>query len=660
MAGKIVHSKSSVSITTSSNLFRTSRAVAGHIVALVLLCICYPAAAQTSKKAERIYNTAIRYKVAKKPDKAYKKMRKSISKDPKSPEAYSELGRWYFESHQFALAAEVFKNASARCHNGAMRFAKPYARSLIYAGNAGLALNIIAGYATIHDSAEWNKMRKQALFVQEFGGRATCMPPTPLNARANSPYPELFPSMAVDTATLYFTRRVNNQDDDFFKISKDTCGEWYNPKNLGYPANTPDQESAQFISADGHYLFITRCENRSSDGFAEGGCDMFMAYRVANDSEWTIPQPFGFTINTPDFEGMPSLSPDTREMYFVSDRKGGYGGYDIYISRFENGLWQPPVNAGPNINTPGNETAPYINLDNKTLFFTSDGRTGFGGTDIFMSHRRANGSFTPAVNMGYPINTSCDEKSECVALDGKRMYFCSDRNGPAGNYDIFEASMPFDMRPDPVSYIAGYVYDSFTRARLVSASIYITKLRGGDTLYEFRSNRGDASYLITLPLNNTYIMHTAYMEHVPVSDTIVFDKQYTQEPLIHNIVMLPSNWEELLAINDSLIATLHFDVNITNLSETDKDILRKALAPWLQQKNYVITVNGYTDNTGTPMINEELSTRRAGIVSKNIMDMGIDEIAILTKGWGETNTIASNVTEEGRRTNRRVEVRIRR
>ncbi len=629
---------------------------------LFICCLCPSviALAQSPKKAGRYYNAAIRDKVAKKSDKACRELERAIEKDPASPDAYSELGQWYFEAHKFAQAAEIFRKASSKCQNGGMRFAQPYARSLIYSGAADRALSIINTYATIHDSSEWNRLRSHALFVKQISGRPNCPMPVALNQRINSPYPELFPSMAVDTSTLYYTRRVNNQDDDFYSALKDTCGEWYNAFNMGPPLNTSDQESAMHISADGHYLFITRCENRSEDGWAEGGCDMYMAYRVANDSPWSVPTPFGQTINTPDYEGQPTLSPDTRELYFVSDRKGGFGGYDIYISRFEDGLWQPPVNAGPSINTAGNETAPYINLDNKTLFFTSDGWPCLGGTDLFMSRRHADGTWEKAENMGYPINTANDEKSVCVTLDGKKIFFSSDRNGPAGNYDIFEASMPWNMKPDPVSYIAGYVYDSLTRSRLTSASIYICNAKKGDTLYEFKSNRGDATFLITLPLNNTYAIHTGHFEHLPVDDTIVFDKQYTVEPLIHNIAMLPSDYEEIRSINDSLIATVHFEANVIELSGPDKAIVRNAIAPWLQEKGYMVIVNAYTDNSGNPMLNEELSTMRAGIVSKEILSSGLDETAILAKGWGEDKMIATNETEEGRRTNRRVEIRIRR
>jgi len=141
---------------------------------------------------------------------------------------------------------------------------------------------------------------------------------------------------------------------------------------------------------------------------------------------------------------------------------------------------------------------------------------------------------------------------------------------------------------------------------------------------------------------------------------VVFDRQYTQEPLIHNIAMLPHNWQELSAIDDSLVATIHFEAYITALSEADRANVQQAIAPWLHQKNCMIIVNAYTDNTGNPMLNEELSARRAAMVSKEIMGMGIDELGIVAKGWGEANTLVPNDTEEGRRTNRRVEVRIRR
>ncbi len=615
--------------------------------------------AQTSGKANRYFNEALTFKSKKNVTDACRQMELYILEAPTDPDAYSLLGQWYFEAHRFKDAVDALRKASGRCQNGGMRFSKALTKCLIYAGLAESALMVINNYATMKDSVEWNRLRAQAEYVKSAIPATPPQWPRNLGLRINSTVPELFPCMAVDTEKLYFTRRVNNMDEDFFKANWDTCGDWFYARPLGVPPNSPDQESSMAISADGHYLFFNRCENRSQDGWAEGGCDLLMAYRVANDSPWTIAQPFGGTINTPAYEGMPSPSPDCRELYFVSDRPGGYGGYDIWVSRYEEGLWQLPVNAGPAINTRGNETAPYMYADNETLYFTSDGWLGMGGTDLFVSRKINDSNYTTAVNVGYPINTAFDEKSACVTLDGKRLYFSSDRNGPPGNYDIYEAPIrPGAARPIPVSYIRGIVYDSLTKLRLNYATMHICNAKTGDTLYQLQSNRGDASFIITLHLDNTYAIHTWRTLYSEVHDTIVFDRQYLQDPLVHNVVMLPSDYVK--PVNDSMLAMIHFDVNRVELSDSDKATISTAILPWMNGTGFVLYVNAYTDNTGSPMINESLSYKRANQVAQFIQTLGVDETQIHAKGLGEAHMIATNETPEGQRMNRRVELIIRR
>jgi len=619
-----------------------------------------PAIAQSEKKATKYFNEALALKAAKNYTEACKSMEQSIVNDPANADAYSTLGEWYFEGHEFEKAMETFRKASIKCNNGKLRFMKPMVRSLIYSGKADEALMLINNYATLKDSTEWNFYRTQAMFVRIALQRSWGLWPVNLGMRVNSPSPELFPSMAVDTQALFFTRRINNMDEDLYYARADSCGGWFAARNAGDPPNTSNQESAQFVSADGHYLFFTRCENMSENGAAEGGCDLFMAYRVRLDGEWTIAQPFGKTINNPTYEGMPSLSPDNRELYFVSDRSGGYGGYDIWISKFENGLWQLPENAGPSINTKGNETTPYIAADNKTLFFASDYRPGMGGTDIFMCRRKAGDTWSPAENLGYPINTAHDEKSEYVALDGKTLYFASDRGGPAGNYDILQVPLPGIIAPVPVSYLQGYVFDSISGDRLNSAYLFICNAATGDTLYELRSNRGDATYVITLQPEKSYAVHTIHHGYQDVHDTVVFGKEFIHQPLTHNVAMLTVDYNPLKPIHDTLVASVHFDVNITELSAADKASVQAAISPWLEEKGIVVYVNAYTDNTGTPMINESLSFKRASIVAAEVVSLGLDESMVEPKGWGEANALAPNDTEEGRFKNRRVEIIIKR
>lgn len=629
------------------------------LLSLYCLFSCIIVTAQVSKKANRYYEAALRLRAAKKTGQACKKMERAISKSPTFADAYSQLGQWYFEAHKFQQAATVFRNAAAKCPEGRVRFAKPLTKSLLYSGFADEAMHVIYAYGnTISDAAEWQKLRGQAEFVKRAILNQGHEWPENLGVRVNTPDPELFPFLE-DTQRLYFTRAAYNIDDDLYCSDADPCGGWFSAHKIN-GLNTPDQELAQFISTDGHYMLFTRCENRSWDAWTEGGCDLFLAYRVAKDSDWTQPQPFGATINTPSYEGQATLSPDNRELYFVSDRPGGYGGYDIWISRFDNGLWQLPVNAGPSINTSGNETAPFIAVDNRTLFFTSDGWPGMGGNDIFMSKRLNEKNWDRAQNLGYPINTANDEKSAYVTADEAKMYFASDRNGPAGNYDLYQTSLPPFLQPIPTGNIEGYVYDSLTQQRLNYTIMYVCNAAGGDTLYQFQSNRGDASFLISLAIGKAYAIHSIHVEYTPVHDTLVLDTAYLRKPLVHNVVMLPADYKEMKPVHDSLIATIHFEKNKVELTDSDKNILRTAMEPWLDAKGIMIYINAYTDNTGTPMLNEELSYKRSALIASEIKVYGIDENMIQAKGWGEAKMIASNETEEGQRKNRRVEIIIRR
>jgi outer membrane protein OmpA-like peptidoglycan-associated protein len=633
---------------------------------------------QERDKAWKHYNAALLCKARHEDKKACQLLEKAIHEKPSLADAYSQLGEWYFELHQFSSAALVFHDAFTNCPHSERRFAKAYTKCLIYSGDASKALQIIAQYGNKKDK-EWIAMEGQASFVKRSMENSSTDTPVNLGIRINSSDPELFPSLSLDSQAMYFTRRVNNMDEDLFFATTDSCGGWFYARNIGAPPNSPSQEAGQAISADGHYLFFNRCENRSSDGWAEGGCDLYMAYRPSVDSDWTVAEPFGVTINTQAYEGMPSLSPDNKDLYFVSDRAGGYGGYDIWISHFENGLWQLPVNAGPAINTSANETAPYISLDNKTLYFTSDGHPGFGGTDLFVSRKINDSMWEAPVNLGYPINTPADEKSQCVTADARNLYFASDRDSAAGNYDIYEVALPTHLQPSQVGFIQGYVYDSLTRAFLNYSSLFVTDAATGALLNQFHSNRGDGSFTLILAANKKYAIHIESSGYTPVDDTLFVEapklmvdtpdtsqwidtsmppKRHFQPPVRHNVVMLPANY--LKPIADTLVMVLHFDAYRVALTDSDKQQISAAMQSWLVEPGVVFSVNSYTDATGSPMVNEDLSTQRAIAVSKELQGLGVDEGAIKATGWGETNNVAPNDTPENKNKNRRVEIYVRR
>jgi outer membrane protein OmpA-like peptidoglycan-associated protein len=476
--------------------------------------------------------------------------------------------------------------------------------------------------------------------------------------RPNTRDAEMFPWISHNEQKLYFTRRMRNTDEDFFTTEVDSCGGWFTGRNMGRPANTLNQEAAQMISADGHYLFFMRCENRSENGWGQGGCDLYMAYTA--DSVWSVPQSFGATINTPGYEGMPCLSADNRELYFVSDREGGYGGMDIWISKFQNGLWQPPRNAGPQINTSGNESAPFLHIDNHTFYFASDGHPGLGGTDLFITRKTGDTTWQMPVNMGYPINTTVDESSLSINTSGNKIFFASDRDSIAGNFDLYEMKLPEKLRPVPVRVVKGYVSDSLTGGRLSYASIWVSDPATEEPLYHFVSNRGDGSFMITLPVGRMYKWHTDRISYKDGEDIIdLSDQDSTNVPYAYSIALLPADY--IVPVKDITVLTILFPKRGTSLSDTDKATIQRALSPWATDKEGLhIQVNGYTDNSGTPLINEELSHMRASLVAREIIDMGFDPLAVHTEGWAEADPVAPNDTEEGMQMNRRVEVIIRR
>lgn len=619
----------------------------------MFLCItCY---AQVPDNAAKYYSQSLQLKTKKQHAKAAAAMEEAIKASPGYSEAYSVLGEWYFQAQQYDKAVDVFQRASAACKNGQSAFAKPLAKSLLGTYRPAEAQALLNSYMPAKNNADWIALKADAQFMQQALRNAWKDTVVNLTVRVNTPDPEMYPSITSDTQNIYFTRRVNNANQDFFFTTIDTCGGWLTARSIGSPPNSPDQEYAQMISADKHYLFFTRCDNRSENGWEQGGCDLYMAYRA--DSVWSIPQSFGATINTPAYEAMPYLSADNRELFFVSDRPGGYGGLDIWVSRFETGLWQLPRNLGPEVNTAKDETAPFLHIDNNTLCFASNGHPGMGGSDLYMCRRVNDSSWTGVHNMGYPINTAGNENSLCITADGNRLYFASDRDSMLGNYDIYEMPLPEQLKPRPVVFVKGFSYDSLSKEQLNYASIYINDAATGQQIYHFQSNRGDGSYTITLPKDRRYIYNADRIGYLAATDTLDFRDASAAQQIEYNIALLPHDYVQ--PVYDSTVLTVYFPINSKTLSDTAKATIQGIMANWLQP-GVTIFINGYTDNTGTPMLNEELSYMRAGLVANEVTAMGIDPMNIQSQGWGEANPLDTNDTEEGRNKNRRVEIIVRR
>lgn len=625
------------------------------LLLLFLLLSSWCTGAQTvPARARHAYEAALKAESKHDWGKAEKHILKAIKEYSGYTDAYITYGNWLLDRHQYAAAAKILLDGRNRCNNGVKIFQKALAKSELFSGNVAEAEKHIPAVPT---DTFWKALKRQAANMKVLMANEDTSNITPIAPpwRINTAAPELFPSVSADGQTFYFTRRVNGIDEDFFYAKRDTCDGWFAGINMGSPPNTLQQEAAQFVSADGHYLFFMRCDNRTISGWDQGGCDLYMAYRA--DSTWSIPQSFGATINTPGYEGMPCLSSDNRELYFVSDREGGYGGLDIWSSRFEHGLWQMPRNLGPEVNTSGDETAPFVYADNNTLFFASTGKPGMGGSDLFMSRRASDTSWGEALNLGPKVNTPFDETSLSLNAKGDTAYFASDRDSLAGNFDIYQSPLPRQFQPSEVMYLKGYVYDSIGKDRLNYASIYISDNETGKDLYQVQSNRGDGSYTIALPVGHSYHFLIDRISYQSVTDSMRMDDSLAGQSLTYNIKLLPFDYQK--PVTDSLASTVFYVKNSVDISDSAKAKILESLAPYKRIAGVAILVNGYTDNSGTPMFNEQLSYTRARVVADFIKASGFPAEIVQSQGWGEANPRADNDTDEHRDVNRRVEIIVR-
>lgn len=609
--------------------------------------------AQVPPRAEKHFLQAMEWQRQSRTQEAISSLRQAIRIHPQYQNAYGILSSWLFRQRDYAEAARVLEQAMGAMPRQKQAFVLPLARCLIYQGKAREALTLIQSHPQ-PDHPEWEKVRAQALFVSRHPLSEPEDSLQKLEARVNSPWPEMAPSISTDTQTLYFSRPGPRGDWDLYYAHRDSCGGWFKALPFGSPPNTRDDEFAQMISADGHYIFFTRSDARSESGWGRGGHDLYMAY--TGDSVWTVPQSFGATINTSAYEGTPWLSADNRELYFSSNRPGGYGGLDIWVSRFENGLWQAPRNLGPEINTPGDETMPFLHLDNSSLYFSSDGHPGFGGQDIFVSHRLGDTVWGSPVNLGPPMNSPANESGICLDIWGHRAWMASDRQGDEGEYDLYSFEVPERIKPRPVVIIRGYTFDSLSRERLTNVRIQVRKPRVAQPVYQFVSNRGDGSYMITLPLGEDYTLHTLTVHYQERIDTLSLGQMDSTYFLDRNLAMLPRGYQP--PTRDSLLLVVHYRKNQLHLTDTMEREILNSLKPWIDREEVFFQVDGYTDNSGTPLINENYSSLRAHQIQSLIQRHGSHIPEVQAMGWGEENPISSNESEEGRDRNRRVEIRV--
>jgi hypothetical protein len=564
-------------------------------------------------------------------------------------DAYAQLGGLELEDRRYREAAGDFSRAMRI--DSALTWTLLYSCSKAMAGQGlfAAALRMIEAYLD-HPGPD-SGQRKEALSWTEHYRFAlsTINPqhsfnPVNLGDSINTSLQEYAPSLTIDRATMYFTRLLSGRNEDFYVSHLQPSGTWSLASNIGPPVNTPYNEGSGHISQDGNILLYAGCN--LPGGY--GSCDIYYSLRTA--SGWTEPENIGPPINGEYWDTQPCLSADNTDLYFVSNRPGGYGGSDIYVShRQPDGSWGTPVNLGPGINTSADESSPFIHADNQTLFFASDGWPGIGGVDLFYARKNLDGGWGKPVNLGYPINTIDHDGSLFVASDGKTAYFASDRTDGKGGLDIYSFTLYPAARPLQTLFVRGYVYDAGTGKRL-SSVIDLVNLATGKQVTRITSD-DFGNYMVALPVGGDYAFHVTRKGYLFYSDHFSLSGKPPEKPFFINIGL------HSLAVNDSVVLNnIFFDVDRYDLKEASATELDQIVQLMVQNPGIKIQISGFTDNEGTEAHNLDLSLHRAQAVVKYLAARGISPSRLTAKGYGAGHPVASNETETGRALNRRTEL----
>lgn len=585
----------------------------------------------------------------------------AVAADPQFAEANLMLAEWWYDQGRHDLARQYY--AAVVKHHPTF-----FTQAWLQLGNLALAegdndqaiehynqfLSLDKKNPDRHDAARQGI--RTARFRQSALQHPVPFDPQNMGPAINSADDEYLPSLTVDGSTLVFTRRVPrrpttanglSEEEDFY-ISHYADGQWSVARRMEEPVNSNDNEGAQCLSQDGRLMFFTACGR--PDG--AGRCDLYMCSRKGD--QWSKPRNMGTPVNTAAWESQPSFSIDGRTLFFVSNRKGGYGGMDLWKTVFVDGKgWSVPENLGPAINTEGDEMSPFIHFDGRTLYFSSNGHTGMGGMDLFRSTLNDDGSWSEPVNLGFPINTAGDESNLLVARDGRSALFSSDRSGGYGRQDLYTFQLPDAVQATSVDYVRGTVTDGQSH-RPLRAGIQVIDLATGRQVASTNSDATDGSYLVSLPEGGTYAFHVSANDYLFFSDNYnLHDQTPTDGFFVNDIALSPIAVGQRVTLRNVFFATGQHTLLDESKAELD------AVAVLLQQNPTLrVELGGHTDNVGKESDNQLLSEQRARAVRDYLVAQGIDAQRLTHKGYGESQPVADNDTAEGRSLNRRTEFKI--
>jgi outer membrane protein OmpA-like peptidoglycan-associated protein len=474
-----------------------------------------------------------------------------------------------------------------------------------------------------------------------------------LGTNVNSKYSEHWPVIAPDGKTLYFLREgdpVNYGESGDIWYSVFQNGEWSKAFHAGKPLNTIDGGSVCSVTPDGNTLLLL-------GSYSIAGRINFNGFSLSRRTKdgWSFPLGVAvknFYNDNNHWSGY--LSNDGKKLFMGIERKDSYGECDIYLSFLQsNNVWTEPVNLGPVINTKDMEEDAFLAADNTTIYFESKGHGGYGGFDVFMSKRLDDTwkNWSTPVNLGQTINTKKDDQEYYITAKGDYAYFASGDKS-YGELDLFRIKLPEQVKPKPVVLIYGNVYNAENN-NPIGTEIKYELLSTGEEVGVANSSPSDGSYKIVLPYGKNYGYSAKADGFYSISENINLEEISGYKEIKKDLFLAPIEIGEIVRLNN-----VFFDFNKYELKPESYPELFRVVKFLNDYPNIEVELSGHTDNIGTHEYNQRLSENRANAVAEYLFAKGINRTRIIVTGYGETQPADTNDSEEGRQKNRRVELKI--
>src|SRR3989344_5384307 len=457
------------------------------------------------------------------------------------------------------------------------------------------------------------------------------------------------PVNSLDGSALYFTSRrgwlngssnkgidtrINQLPEDIYVSYRDFDGTWTEPTRMEF-CDSIQNEATMAVSPDERRIYLYQDTQGNGDVFYSD----FSTNRFQEVTHFE-----NRNVNSASWETHCTVTPDGQNMYFVSDRKGGFGGRDIYrIVKLPDGEWSNPVNMGPGINGPFDEESPFIAVDNKTLYYSSNGNKSMGGFDVFVTVRDENNVWSDPINLGYPLNSTGDDLFYTTTVDGMTGYLTSFRVDGFGEKDIYEVQNDY-LGMKNIAVLKGKINTVGGKPLPEDVSITLRCTNCGDPFdRKVFPRMRDGVFLSSLEPCREYEMIFSYEGgkqefHKETFDTDC-EKQYQE---VYREVWLDT---DLTTIID--IKPIYFDYNKSNIRPDAKVELDKIVKIMKENPGIKIELGSHTDSRGTDESNRALSDRRAKSSAAYIVSQGVASNRIIGKGYGESKLIVTDSAISG-------------